>query len=552
MNTIRNKGKKIFAAGLCACLIIFQLVSTVIATDLSLPIVTYDAFSDSIKIDGSMPISAGSAVTVNITPGSNPISDSHLPVISKMYFASENGTLNFAISLPDSFEDGKYTVYIGMEHIATAHKATVMVFDKNSAETAAVIDAINASTSAGQLTDILTDSAGSLGIDTDAIDDMSAVCQTVFSLKQAEGSFDYASFNRAFKVGLALEMKKDGANTDSIMKLYADIFETDYNTYSALDANVKAAFDSLFTRIELTQRFWDFGDVSLLAGVIGSESYGELKELVSKNAVHFSGIDFDGDYAKLSVNNRSKVFGEMFAERSQYSSFEDVELSFDKAVEKLLYEQTSSKKDNVTGGGGSGNGFSVGVAVTPEIVPGQPSQEATANDYTDVKGHYAELEIKALSQKRIITGFEDGTFKPDAPVTRAQFAKLVTLAFNLQMGDDIKSFDDVELGVWYKEYIDILSSKNIVSGDGTNFYPDATVTRQDAAVILYNTLNILDKKCVGTATFADSGDISQYAKASVEALAANGIIKGDEHGFRPLNTLSRAEAAVLLYRLINA
>lgn len=551
MMKIKNKAKKIFSACLSTCLVVFQLASTVVAADSTSLGVTYDVFSDSIKIDGSLSLSAGSAVAVNIVEGNEPISDSNLPVISRIYFAGENGILDFDISLPDSFKEGKYTVYIGAKQLDIAHTASVLVFDKNSTETANAIDLINGSTTESDLCALVREHAVNLGIDTDTVNNINEVCKTVFSLKKHEGDFDYASFNRAFRVGQAIQMTKNGATADSVMKLYADIFETDYETYTALDDNVKEAFSSLLKQMELEKGFWSFGEVSLLASVIGSQSYGELKDIVTDNIDSFKGIDLGGNYKKLSTNNRTKVFSKMFAERDEYSSFEDVASSFDDAVKELLQKETDNKK--TSSGGGGGGSSKVFPADISTITPSQPVvTPAHMVEYKDIKGHFAEEEIEALAQKGIIAGFEDGTFKPNSPVTRAQFCKLVALAFDLKSDSKEKDFADVASDAWYKEYADILSSKNIVSGDGINFYPDNTITRQDASVILYKTLNILGKTYVGTAEFADFDDISQYAKESVEALAANGIIKGDDQGFRPFDSLSRAEAAVLLYRLIGA
>ncbi|MBQ4528319.1 MAG: S-layer homology domain-containing protein [Clostridia bacterium] len=559
---IKNKAKKLISACLCTCLVASGWASTVLASYSKSLGVSYDVFTDSIKIDGSLSLSAGSAVAVNIVSGIEPISNSNLPVISRIYFAGENGILNFDISLPDSFKDGKYTVYIGAQQLDTAYAAKVLVFDKNSAETAEALDLINASTTASALTASVKEYAVYLGIDTDMVDNMDAVCKTVFSLKKSDGNFDYASFNRAFRVGQAVLMIKSGVSVDSVMKLYADILETDYMVYMSLDSNVKDAFDSLLMRMELEKEFLSFENVSLLASIIGSESYGELKDTVTDNIDSFTGIDLDGDYKKLSANNRTKVFSKMFADRVEYASFEDVESSFDNAVRKLLREE-SDRKNTSSGGSGSGTSskvYPVDVSViTPSqsvVTPGtdvnQSNDSKPTVDYIDTKGHFAEEEIKSLAQKGIISGFEDGTFQPDSPVTRAQFVKLVALAFDLKSGGVSKAFADVGVGEWFREYVDILSSNNIVTGDGNNFRPNDTITRQDATVILYNALGIIGKTYEGTKSFADSSDIASYARESVEALAANGIIKGDEQGFRPLSSLSRAEAAVLLYRLIGA
>lgn len=568
LKTVINRGKCALSSLVATGIVAAQLACPVFASDYMLPSVAYDAFERAITVSGENIASPGSTLTLNVAlDNGTPLSDSNFPVVSKMVFVSDEGNVSFAVKLPESFSPGKYAVYIGLSHNDTALRNTVLVFDKNSSATKDALDMFNDTSSASDVKTLLEEQGYNFGIDTALAGDLSAISKSMFLLKEAEGDFDYEMFDRGYRVALAVQMLSDGESADSVMKLYAGAFSTEYEKYLSLDKNIKDGYDKLMPGSELVaDGFVNFEDLIPIATVIGSESQGDMKDYILENNDVFE-LDIDGDYEDLSVNNRSKVFGKVYAKRSDFVTAKDVRDAFDKAVKDLKNEESGkggSGSSSSSGRGSSGSGsLSVGVPTdkTSDDKPATPGEKLpdttdiiapSVGGYNDIKDHFAENEINILSGKGIINGFDDGSFKPGDYVTRAQLAKMVTLAFELKEGADHKEFADVSESDWHNEYIKILSSNNIVSGDGTNFYPDNTVTRQDAAVILYNTLASIGKSYDGSAEFADSSMISDYAKTAVEALASNGIIKGDESGFRPLSPLTRAEAAVLICRIIEA
>jgi len=403
------------------------------------------------------------------------------------------------------------------------------------------------------MTEVVTEGASALGIDKDTVEDMGAVCKTIYGIMKAEGDFDYEAFDRAFKAGLAACLLKDGESVDSVMNKHADVFNTDYDTYASLDEDVKNAFDNIIKAVDMSKGFVDFEETKLLATLVVSQTNDEFKSIISENE-EFFGVDTDGDYKELSVNNRAKVYKTIFSERKDFLTPEDVGNAFDKAVDKIAKEAEDKKSSGGSGGGGSssgGNSFSVAIPDTnPPFTA--PEVQKPVSKYSDINGHFAESAINSLSDMGIINGFEDSTFRPNDSVTRAQLAKMTASALKLSAGANPKVFADVLEDDWYYESINILSSNDIVSGDGTNFNPDSLVTRQDSAVILYRALASIGKNMNGTFNFADMDTVSDYAKEAVGAMASNGIIKGDSEGFRPHSSLTRGEAAVLINRIINS
>jgi hypothetical protein len=123
------------------------------------------------------------------------------------------------------------------------------------------------------------------------------------------------------------------------------------------------------------------------------------------------------------------------------------------------------------------------------------STEGVSSSFTDVPPtHVAYKFISAAYQAGIINGYSDGTFRPNANVTRAQIAIMVQRAFNVQASDTIITFTDVPEGYAPKKFIEILASQKIVNGysDGT-FKPLNNVTRAQFSTMIYNAIQYAQK-----------------------------------------------------------
>ncbi|MBC7339883.1 MAG: S-layer homology domain-containing protein [Firmicutes bacterium] len=111
---------------------------------------------------------------------------------------------------------------------------------------------------------------------------------------------------------------------------------------------------------------------------------------------------------------------------------------------------------------------------------------ASAAKFPDTAGHKQEAAIERIASLGLVKGYPDGTFKPDAPITRAEFAKVMVCALGLETAAEMMAttptvFADVPVGYWATGYINVAASQGIVNGypDGT-FKPDAQVTYAEA------------------------------------------------------------------------
>lgn len=167
---------------------------------------------------------------------------------------------------------------------------------------------------------------------------------------------------------------------------------------------------------------------------------------------------------------------------------------------------------------------------------------------SDIAGHWAEDVITQWENAGMISGYEDGTFRPNNSVTRAEFVIMMNNALGLTETGEV-SFSDVQPGNWFYNAVAIAVAAGYCSGyeDGT-FKPSATITRAEAAVMIANAAG-LEQDATGAAGFTDS--IPAWAQGSVGAVVKAGFMSGYPDGtFAANQSITRAEAVSSLNRVI--
>lgn len=167
----------------------------------------------------------------------------------------------------------------------------------------------------------------------------------------------------------------------------------------------------------------------------------------------------------------------------------------------------------------------------------------------DYAGHWAESTIQTWLDNNYVSGYPDGSFKPDEPITRAEFITIVNKLLGFSETANI-SFTDVTPNGWYYVEVQKAYKAGYISGVSESlFSPNSKLTREQAAVIISKILG-LELNSENVQTFTDSNLISDWAKDYVNAAALAEIILGysEDNTFRPQNPITRAEAVVLLER----
>ncbi len=172
--------------------------------------------------------------------------------------------------------------------------------------------------------------------------------------------------------------------------------------------------------------------------------------------------------------------------------------------------------------------------------------------FDDVTGHWAQETIEMLSANQITAGRTDSSFKPDENITRAEFTSYLVNMLGLE-GELNGNFKDVSEDAWYYDAVGVAAINGLISGVGEgNFAPDATITRQDMAVMMAKAYNLQNDEVMSGSgeLFVDNLIISEYAREAVYASRYHEIVGGFTDGsFRPKQTATRAEAASMLRAL---
>ena len=177
----------------------------------------------------------------------------------------------------------------------------------------------------------------------------------------------------------------------------------------------------------------------------------------------------------------------------------------------------------------------------------------TPKSFNDVTSAWAKGDVEILASRSLISGTSDSTFNPEGNITRAEFTALIVRSLYTELSGNKGTFADVPADAWYADITETAYSLGLAGGTGAGkFSPNANITREQLAVLAYRLYQYKNRTVDGSteSTFADSRDISQYAKEAVSFAQNTGILKGSGGMFYPRRNTTRQEAAVVLYRLL--
>ncbi|UUZ81306.1 cadherin-like beta sandwich domain-containing protein [Paenibacillus sp. P26] len=179
--------------------------------------------------------------------------------------------------------------------------------------------------------------------------------------------------------------------------------------------------------------------------------------------------------------------------------------------------------------------------------------------FPDVDSHWSKNIVNDMASRLIIKGMDENHFNPDTTVTRAQFAAIVVRALGLSEKGTTSLFKDVQANGWYAGAVARAVEYGIVSGyeDGT-FRPENTITREEAFVIIaramkltgYTTAVTEDEAAQQVASFQDRNDLQAWAQTAAALSIRSGLVEGDNNKLKPKASITRAETAAMMYRLL--
>lgn len=270
-----------------------------------------------------------------------------------------------------------------------------------------------------------------------------------------------------------------------------------------------------------------------------SEAVSKYKSLIGMSDASYT------TYLSFSETKADKVMRQLY--QKSFTTIEEIKTAFENGV--AVENESRPQNNNNNSDNSSDNGITIEGGNTVKPTP------QTQDKFSDIKdNHWAYSYVENLNSTGIISGYPDGTFKPENTVTREEFIKMVISAAGLYDSAAECSFDDVASNAWYYRYVASAKSVGAISGiTETAFGSGRNITRQDVAVIVARLLDRFKESNSSAKTgvvtsYADDVNVSDYAKASVNILTNLGIIDGfEDNSFNPLAYLTRAQAAKIIY-----
>lgn len=180
-------------------------------------------------------------------------------------------------------------------------------------------------------------------------------------------------------------------------------------------------------------------------------------------------------------------------------------------------------------------------------------QDLTQYDYRgfrDVRGHWAEKQIMFLAEKGWISGYSNGTYKPNNSLTRAQAATIISNYLALTPTNESISFSDVDKAFWAFDPISLVAQHKIMNGVGDGrFSPNTILTRAQMAQIFYSA-GFYSKSVNNPMNSFLDVEKNFWAYIAIETMKQEGIMAGYQDGrFGPNDFTTRAQMAAIIYKL---
>ncbi len=187
--------------------------------------------------------------------------------------------------------------------------------------------------------------------------------------------------------------------------------------------------------------------------------------------------------------------------------------------------------------------ISMVLSIGPTFATEQPA-------FNDISNHWAQSSIEMLTEVGLLGGYEDGTFRPNANITRAELAVCLQRIFGLDYKSTYKIYGDVQQDVWYSPAVAVVGGLGIMNSYDNKFYPNEYATREEVAYAIVQAYRLYDIELTSVADidalFTDGENVSEWAESAMEVLVTEGLIAGRPDGtLDPTGDITRAEVVTL-------
>jgi len=298
------------------------------------------------------------------------------------------------------------------------------------------------------------------------------------------------------------------------------------------------------------------GEISIVIPAGASEQ----EQLITiEKVLNTENLISEGETLASDIYELLKNFPETFDKPVTLNLVFDPSVARSNQTFAIFYYDETEKKWIKVGGEVSGNTIRAEVDHFTKFAVFAIDEEASAADrnaiaFSDITEHWAVESIKQAVLDGIITGYPDGTFRPDKPISRAEFTVMLAHALDLDgSGASLPFTDRAEIGAWAEEAIARAVRVGIVNGYGDGrFQPNAPITRSEMAIMIARALQ-LPAVAIAQTGFTDNDRIPGWAKSAVESLRKLDIVNGRGDGkYVPDDNVTRAESVVALLRMLGS
>lgn len=541
-----------------------QIISASIALLISVGTTVLAQNDFDVSVNGSQVTVSGNVdmsvkrISVKVMP--QEASESDLACVYEMGEAEvKDGFFEYSFLMPDKFEgnsvDGIFSVYVlgndklngSFDYISSDKRETFaaslnvenirLMFDDSNNER--YFNSLGADLSyykilsSEEKDSFITFLKNEKGENVITVDNISDLVRIASVLQKAKTNVDE---NLVVEAGVAFENIKFENETDAEKKLWLVQYLDSKKPYASYEQ-----FESTYID----------GNIIYL---LQKAKYSDYEYLIDKydDRIKIKDTTYYTQYSNMSETDKNAVNEAIKKSGVNFTSYELFLNQFESAVKDTAskkQEGNSNYGGGSTGGGGNSGKKKPSQTVIPIPVTEEITQKENKKAFSDVdKEHWANEAIQCLFDKKIVSGYDDDTFKPNNQITREEFIKMIISALDIDTTNIKSEFTDVDRDKWYTSYIDAAFGKKLISGreDGS-FGIGEEITREEMCVIVRRAINTLTKVRTYMG-FDDETDIAKYAREAIVDLYSAGIVNGvSANEFSPKGVVTRAQASKIIY-----
>lgn len=495
------------------------------------------------------------------------VSDSEKKYYVDTVSTDTEGAYNTVFQMPENAQTGYYTISVDALGLDSAIKQEFYFAKREDIES--TLGLINDAENVGAVKKAVDENLTVLNLPSEWYNSLgsagkTAIAEVLYNSKPYKAIGDMTDVAYKELAVQAFNYASDGDTVSKALDKFSDVYDINENTAACYELYTGSDFGKDAREIMASYPAKSVDDVikaynesTLLAAINNSKDPNGILKLISE---YRAVIPFSLDTYDKSDKEKTAAY---LYKNTPFKTMSALE----KAIE-AAYKQQSSTTSGGGGGGNAGNvvivpsssgGGSRSVKSINTPVSGTSTAQTPDNDtqpmFSDLSdAQWAKAAIEYLAGKQIVNGMGNNKFEPNGTVTREQFVVMIVNAFNLKGTGAASSFEDMPQSHWAYDAVSSACELGVIFGlDENKFGTGQSITRQDMAVIAYRASKIAGYTFdeADELNFNDKDNISDYAKESVSAMSAEGIINGYPDGsFGPSLIATRAQAAQIIYSIV--